>query len=91
MNEDKIASASDLFGNYRLIKQGGKPLNERATLLKYFHERAKDRYGLPFDISYIGMLLAHLKDVRDLYYLKSICEDSVRRGGVWNKTFFGSI
>lgn len=33
MNEDTVVSAFDLLGNYRLIKQGGIPMDERRQLL----------------------------------------------------------
>lgn len=85
-----MESITDLFGKYRLMKPGGKTLDERATLIKYFHERARDKEGQLFEVSYIGMRLSHLK-VNDLYYLKSICESESKRGSIWNKVFFGSI
>lgn len=90
MTPSTLVSCSDLFGRYRLIKKEGRVMDERATLLKYFHEHARDKLGDPFAISYIGLILSHLK-IQDLYYLKSVLESETKRGGIWNKIFFGSI
>ena len=79
----------DLFGRTRLLKND-KPLSERATLIQYFHERARDRKGKPFEVSFIGYTLSHLK-LEDLYFLKSVCESETKRGSSWNKIFFGSL
>lgn len=89
MHTDGYQTAQDLFGRVRIFKEA-KPLDERATLVHYFHSNAYDKEGKRFDVSYIGYRLAHLK-LNDLYYLKSVCEDSARRGFNWNKTFFGSL
>lgn len=82
---------TDLFGRTRLVNNKGRALDERATLVQYFHERARDKKGEPFEVSYIGYRLSHLKDLKDLYYLKSLCEQETKRGANWNKVFFGSL
>jgi hypothetical protein len=41
-------------------------------------------------IKRIAVKVAHLS-VKDLYYLKSICEDARRRRGEWAKCFWGSL
>jgi preprotein translocase subunit Sec61beta len=90
-DDNKIVAIKDLFGKERFLKKG-KVLNERAGLIKYFHERARNKLGDPFDVSYIGMLLAHLT-VQDLYAFKSMLDDRERTlpNFNWNKTFFGMI
>lgn len=68
---NEFISASDLFGNYRLIKEG-KPLNERATLIAYFVKEIGREPKL------MGIRLAHY-NIGQLYALKSSYEDRVRR------------
>ena len=90
-NENKVVPIKDLFGNERFLKKG-KILNERAGLIKYFHERARNKLDEQFDVSYIGMILAHLT-LQDLYSFKSMLEDRARtkRNFNWNKDFFWEL
>lgn len=89
-SQNGLTPISDLFSITRYLKPSGKVLNERAGLIKYFHEHARNKLDDKFDVSYIGMILAHLK-LQDLYYLKSLLESETKRGGNWNKIFFGSL
>jgi hypothetical protein len=57
---------TDLLGNYRLIKSGGKPMNERNGLIKTFREKTG------YDVGRLVVKLQGLK-VQDLYYLDSVC------------------
>lgn len=87
-----ISETVDLFGNSRFIRNDGKMLSERAGLVRYFHQRARNKQGEQFDVGYIGLLLAHL-DLQDLYAFKSMLEDRERTvpGFNWNKAFFGML
>ena len=86
-----MESIKDLFGTERFIRKG-KILSERAGLVRYFHERARNKLNEPFDVSYIGMILAHL-NLQDLYAFKSMLDDRERTlpNFNWNKTFFGML
>lgn len=66
--------------------------SERSELIRYFHERARDKAGKPYRIGYLAMRLSHLS-VSDLYYMKSVLEDGsrTRDGFNWGKTFFGML
>lgn len=57
---------------------------ERGELLKYFSQ--KTGWTIP---RLCGKLVG--LEVKDFYYIKSICDDYERRGGVWAKCFFGSL
>lgn len=86
---------TDLFGTERIMKpsKNGKDariLDERASLLSYFHSRARDRQDKEYPIAYIGMRLSHLK-LEDLYFLKSTCAQEIARGVPFGKVFWGSI
>lgn len=71
---------SDLFGNYRLFK-GIKPLNERATLIKFFVDQGfQDKKTTNLLPSAIGVLLAHYS-TDQLYALKSAYSDRLNRNG----------
>lgn len=89
-----MQEAIDLFGNHRILtqfKENGKAkTSERGELIGYFHKRAMNKTGEQYPVSFIAMKLSHLKET-DLYYMKSVLEDAVRRGGNWNKTFFGML
>lgn len=81
MNED-IKSAKDLFGRHHALnKKSGKPMSERATLLGYFSEKS----GI--EIGHIAFMVGHLKDLRDLYYLKSDCDQAATRGVPFSAAF----
>lgn len=87
-----MESIKDLFGNDRFLKPTGYPLNERAGLVKYFHDRARNRFGEKFETSYIAVMLSHLS-LQDLYAFKSMLDDRERTvpNFNWNKTFFGML
>lgn len=91
-----MISISDLFTGYKIsAPKKRKRKGERGDLLEYFTmkiniQRMKDGYA-PIKISYIAFKVGHLKRLEDLYYLKSICEDAEKRGGIFSKVFFGSI
>ena len=65
----------DLFGIERFITPKGKPMSERAGLIKYFVEE------LGKEPKVVGIRLAHYS-LQDLYYLKSSVSDIVRRNGM---------
>lgn len=78
-----MQSISSLFPSMQLEVKKVKS-NERGELLKYFAGRVHKPIG------YIAFKLTGM-ELKDLYYLKSICDDSARRGNSWGKTFWGSI
>lgn len=90
-HEHKIIETKDLFGNYRII-QKGKLLSERAALIKYFWERARNKEGNHFPESFIGYKLSHLS-LEDLYAFKSqLCDrEKTQQGFNWNKVFWGML
>lgn len=67
---------------------------ERGELMRYFMAqinpgRAKD--GLPpLTMGRMGRLLVAIP-TRDLYFLKSVCDDTAGRGGSFSKKFFWEI
>lgn len=67
---------------------------ERGELMRYFMEhlntgRAKD--GLPpLTMGRMGRLLVAIP-TRDLYYLKSVCDDAASRGQSFSKKFWWEI
>lgn len=63
---DGYQSATDLFGAYRLVARKGG--SERATLLGWFATKT----GI--EIGHVAVMLAHVKDERDLYFLQSDME-----------------
>jgi hypothetical protein len=69
--------------------------SERAELVGYFADEInKERKGTryrPVTYRYIGVKLAHIKSLSDLYYLKSTLEDYRTRGNSFSKGFFGSL
>ena len=89
----------------KVIQQTSRPAkarrsSERSDLIQYFmdtvnRERVRDkRKPLPF--LYFARKCTGL-ELKDLYYLKSICEDADRRGGwkdkdgKWHPTSFGKL
>ena len=68
---------ADLFGNYRTIKPGGKVLDERRELVKFFCKTFD--YKRP---DLMGMRLAHYKTISDLYAIKSGVNDRLKRDGL---------
>jgi hypothetical protein len=78
-NENIIHSATDLFGNYRLaekFKPNGSRVagGERGQLIGYFARK--------MGWTALGMAntLGHVKDISDLYALKSDCDAAEREG-----------
>ena len=73
-----MESLNTLFGGYSVIKRG-KPLNERAMLIKFFvDEGFEDKKGKKLSPAYLGKRLAHYT-VDDLYALKSSYTDRLNR------------
>lgn len=66
------------------MSQVKKSSNERGELLKYFAEKIKKPIG------FVAMRLTGFS-VKDMYYIKSICDQEERRGEPWSKIFYGSI
>lgn len=71
-----MESLTDLFGRYRLIKATGKPLDERATIIKWFADTFKK------DGKVLALRLSYIKDIGDLYALKSQVSDRLTRDGL---------
>ena len=72
-----ISELATLFGNNIPVGKNGKPLSERAHLVRYFVERAQDRKGL-MAAGRVGYMLSHI-NTSDLYGFKSILESEVAR------------
>lgn len=73
MDDADYQSISDLFGHHRLTPPTGKTLDERASLLEFFVR------SLPSIPTRVGMRLAHIEDIEDLYALQSQYKDRLRR------------
>lgn len=91
MVQDDMKEAADLFGNYRLPVKGRR-ITERGELLRYFCEqlnpsRIKDGYA-PLEEARVSHILRFMPSNRDLYWLKSICEDARNRGYSFSKRFW---
>lgn len=84
---------ANLFGQ-RVAPPKQLRRSERGDLIEYFMTEANaDRDGAKFKklpLSYYAFKLSHI-NVKDLYYLKSVCEDARRRGNSWSKTFWWQI
>lgn len=89
-DENKVVSLGTLFAGYKPEKK--KRTSERAELIRYFAEKARDRNGKPFKPSYIAYRLSHLT-VSDLYTFRSMLEDRAKtqQGFNWNRAFFGML
>lgn len=72
-----MSSITDLFGRRVPVGKNGKPLSERAELLRYFVERAEDRKG-KMAPGRVGFMLSHCSK-SDLYAFKSILESETAR------------
>lgn len=70
-----------------------KSRSERAELIQFFVDRLRNKDGKPFSARLIAVKLSHLKDLQDLYYFKSVCEDTLNRKGLadMQKFFWWSI
>lgn len=79
------------FVNYKLEKP--KIKSERAELISYFVETILNKNNKQFPAKRIAIALAHIKDLKDLYYFKSVCQDVYNRRGqeAVNKFFWWSI
>jgi hypothetical protein len=66
---------------------------ERGELLTYFILRINAERGKGYSPYTIPRLAQKLQGfgLQDLYYLRSICDDTRNRGGSWSKCFFGSL
>ena len=67
-------AASDLFGQYRLLKKEGRALDERSTLIKYFCDELKREPRV------VGIRLGHY-NISQLYSLQSAYKDRLTRNG----------
>lgn len=83
---------TNLFGQKFSLTKKGMPQSERAELIKYFVDHARDKNNKPFKASFIGYKLSHLK-LEDLYSFKSMLVDRSRTqvNFNWNKTFWGML
>jgi hypothetical protein len=67
--------------------------SERGYLLDYFWQHVNvERDGIKYKKMPIGAVTAKLKglELRDLYYLQSICEDGAAQGRAVGKVFWGA-
>lgn len=67
---------------------------ERGEMMKYFMERlnptrVRDGYA-PLSLARMGRILVAIP-TRDLYYLKSVCEDAAARGKDFSKKFWWEV
>jgi hypothetical protein len=80
-----------LFENYRLPVTKGRT-SERGELLKYFCEKlnpGRVHSGFkPISPSRLAYRTRFMTSNRDLYWLKSECEDAERRGRSFSKRFW---
>lgn len=61
-------------------------VSKRGELLKYFSKKTG------WNIPRLARKLAHLKDLEDWYYIKSISDKyELESRGPWAKCFFGSL
>ncbi len=67
---------------------------ERGELMRYFQKelnRARARDGLPIlSMPRMGKIF-ELIPTKDLYYLKSVCDDAASRGGEFSKRFWWEL
>ena len=79
------------LGEIEIKRQKTGEKNERTELLRYFFEKLSPTWTKgKLTGGLLGMRTHHLK-LHDLKYIKSICEDSERRGGEFHVTFWGSL
>ncbi len=74
------------------FQKAPKAISERGELLQYFLDGINaGRDGKRYRRLSIGFIAKKLQglELRDLYYLKSICEDGRRRGVPFGKVFLG--
>lgn len=58
-----------------------KVRSERAEVVKFFVDNIKNKEGKPYQARFIAVKLGHLKELKDLYYLKSTFQDTLNRRG----------
>lgn len=92
MNEGFI-KVSDLFGTDRFIKSGGKVVEEKAGIRGYFLKKLAPTWTgkEPLSHGYLGLRMQHLKELKDYYYLKSICDKAELEGKDFATTFWGAL
>ena len=75
MEEEHTAqSITDLLGHTRYLSpQKGKPLDERASLIKWF----SDTFNL--NPVRLAIKMSHIKNIDDLYFLQSDTKDIIER------------
>lgn len=83
MHEDGPRSIADLLAS-RSPKTAPGRATERGELLRYFSQKTGRT------IKYIAFRVTGLS-VRDLYYIKSSCDQYEKSGNPWAKGFFGSL
>lgn len=77
---------SSLFPEYQVPQPQKKSrVTERGELLKYFSTR------LNMPIKRVAFHVGHLKECKDLYYLKSDCEKAEHRGVPFSAAFWHAI
>ena len=81
--EAKIQTATDLFGNFRVVPVK-KHQSERGELLRYFSQKTNQ------PIVRIAVKLEGL-NLTDLYYIKSSCDQYEKSGNPWGKAFHGML
>ncbi len=92
LDHKPFKSLEEVFQKYSTIKRTPVKAvrSERAELIGYFLQRLNQRQlseqKRPYHVRQIAVKLAHLS-VKDLYFLRSICEDSDN----WYRTFWGSL
>jgi hypothetical protein len=84
----------DHIGKHLEKKKKADKATERGELMRYFMDklnppRVKD--GLPpLTMARMGRLLVAIP-TRDLYYLKSVCDDAESRGSSFSKKFWWEV
>lgn len=85
--EKKPLTGNDLFGNFRFIPVARKQ-RERGELLKYFCQKLGKSQR---EIGFVAFKVTGIP-TRDLYYIKSICDQYENEGkGAWGKCFYGCL
>lgn len=56
--------------NWTLTKPATK--SERAELIKFFVDNLKNKANKPFPAKMIAVKLGHIKNIQDLYFMKSV-------------------
>lgn len=80
--EHEIKSTATLFAAH--AKPVKSKVTERGELLKYFASKIDKK------IPYVAFKVMKIP-TKDLYFIKSTCDDYERRGNPWAKGFYGSL